>query len=125
MIKNIFKSPGYDDINTSYERIVNNNYDYDYKKEHLKVKIYNLDTLDTLMDKATKNKNIMELWIARDGDGQLCLFDDEPVLRGNDNIDYLYFESKDLMKGYIKLPRDYFPDLTFDKSPRKIELKIL
>ena len=114
----------YADIKTAYERIVNDNYDYDHKKENLKVKC-NLDTLDMIIDKATKNKNIMELWIARDGDGSLCLFDDEPVLRGNDRIDYLYFESKDLMKGYIKLPRDYFPDLTFEKSPRKIELKIL
>ncbi len=47
MIKSIFKSPGYADINASYERIVNNNYDYDYNKEHLKVKVYSLDTLDT------------------------------------------------------------------------------
>jgi hypothetical protein len=67
----------------------------------------------------------MKLWIARDGDGQLCLYDDEPVLRGNDNTDYLYFESKDLMKGYIKLPRDYFPDLTVETSPQQVEIKLI
>lgn len=67
----------------------------------------------------------MKFWIARDGDGNLCLFDDEPVLRGNDNIDYLYFDSLDSTKGYIKLPRDYFPDLTFDNSPQQVEIKLI
>lgn len=67
----------------------------------------------------------MELWIARDGDGSLYLFDDEPVLRGNDNTDYLYFESKDLMKVFIKLPRDYFPEVTFENSPQQVEIKLI
>lgn len=50
MIKGIFNSPGYVDINASYERIVNNNHDYDYNKESLKVKVYGLDTLDILQN---------------------------------------------------------------------------
>lgn len=67
----------------------------------------------------------MKLWIARDGDGQLALFEKEPVLNGCDEIDYLYFESKNLMDGYIKLPRDYFPEVIFENSPREVELKLI
>ena len=67
----------------------------------------------------------MKLWIARDGDGQLYLFENKPVLNGCDAVDYLYFTSKNVMEGYIKLPRDYFPEVTFENSPREVELKLI
>lgn len=54
MFKNKLKLSGYDDINTSYEHIVNNNYDYNYEKEHLKVKVSNLNILDKIIEQEKK-----------------------------------------------------------------------
>ena len=56
MIKSLFRNKGYNDLSTSYEHIVNNNYDYNYEREHFKVKVSNLDMLDKFIEQE-KNKN--------------------------------------------------------------------
>ena len=54
MIKSLFRNKGYNDLSTSYEHIVNNNYDYNYEREHLKVKVYNLNMLDKIIEQDKK-----------------------------------------------------------------------
>lgn len=56
MIKGLFRNKGYDDISTSYEHIVNNNYGYNYEKEHFKVKVSNLDMLDKIIEQEKKHE---------------------------------------------------------------------
>lgn len=56
MIKSLFRNKGYNDLSTSYEHIVNNNYDYNYEREHFKVKVSNLDMLDKIIELKVLNK---------------------------------------------------------------------
>ena len=58
----------------------------------------------------------MKLWVARDKDG-LTLFEDKPDYHNLTNI----FRGK----VYAYLPEDSFPEVTFEKSPMEIELKLL
>ena len=57
----------------------------------------------------------MELWIARDKDGTLLLFFDEPILNG------LSWVSLDCHP----INGSLFPEVTFDNSPQKVELKLI
>ena len=75
---------------------------------------------------ANDNKSmIVNMWIARDGNGKLYLYENQPVLRGSDTTDWLYFESKDIMEGYVELPIYMFPEITFENSPQKIKLELV
>ena len=60
----------------------------------------------------------MELWIARDKNGMLTLFDGEPFLKGK------HFACNDLTSAII-LEVDMFPEVTFENSPQKVELKLI
>ena len=61
----------------------------------------------------------MKLWIARDECGFIGLYSTEPSL---------YIASNSIgeyVGNYIApLPASYFPELTFENSPREIELKL-
>ena len=60
----------------------------------------------------------MRLWIARDKDGLLYLYDHTPEKRGE------YFQT---YAGYEDMPLDerMFPEVTFENSPQEVELKLV
>ena len=65
----------------------------------------------------------MELWIARDPDGRLCLFSTKPIYRRAIHG----WESASSGEEYgtcLKIDRKSFPEITFENSPQEVEIKI-
>ena len=62
----------------------------------------------------------MELWIARDKDGTLSLTDEKPILSVS-RTNWLTSGNS----SYIELSKDMFPEVTFENSPQRVELKLL
>ena len=60
----------------------------------------------------------MNLYIARDKDGSLFLYSDEPYL----NNDTFWVSGSN---GTIRLRNDSFPKITFENSPQEVELKLI
>lgn len=60
----------------------------------------------------------MELWIARDIDGELKLYDRQPITMNGWFSPIRGFES-------LKLSEELFPEVTFENSPQKVELKLI
>lgn len=60
----------------------------------------------------------MELWIARDKDGELFLYEDKPYLHNN-----IFYSSS--CNGSIRLKRNLFPEVTFESGPKQVELKLI
>lgn len=60
----------------------------------------------------------MKLWIARDENGCLYLYNNQPKLENS------YFFPQ---RGYdsFLLDSELFPDVTFENSPQKVELKLV
>ena len=58
----------------------------------------------------------MELWIARDKSGFLNLYDKKPTFDGEYWVSNSSWSSIDL---------EYFPEVTFENSPQKVELKLI
>ena len=58
------------------------------------------------------------MWIARDKDGGLFLYDTLPIERED------YFECR---RGYdcYHLDSKLFPEVTFEESPQKVELRLV
>ena len=61
----------------------------------------------------------MKIWIARDKDGMLYLYEDEPKLAYSNAH---YFDSAN---GCYDLPISLFPEVTFENSPQEVELKLV
>ena len=59
----------------------------------------------------------MKLWIARDKDGMLCVFESKPYLNKSKNWDYDY--------NYLVIDESQFPEVTFENSPQEVELKLV
>lgn len=67
----------------------------------------------------------MELYVARDKDGALFLYLNEPVR----DVVYYVFQGT-LANGYhgadwVELPKDKFPSVTWENSPVKVTLNLL
>ncbi len=60
----------------------------------------------------------MKLWIARDMDGLLYLYDNIPDKRSKFFLSYLGYNE-------IRLDDRMFPEVTFENSPQEIELKLV
>ena len=58
----------------------------------------------------------MELWIARDKNGALALYTEEPTLCYNKQYEGTYDSQM------IDLDENLFPEVTFENSPQEIEL---
>jgi hypothetical protein len=56
-----------------------------------------------------------KFWVARDRNGQLCLYEDEPE-RSNDKGVFCSFF-------FYYIPSHIFPDLTWEDEPIKVELR--
>lgn len=61
-----------------------------------------------------------KVWIARDKDGELYLYNNKPVL-GYAGISY-YSQYKRDMLTYMKIDRDSHSEITFENSPQQIEI---
>lgn len=60
-----------------------------------------------------------KLWIARDKNGELYLYNDEPFL-GNSGT--LYFPSSGNITDYMEIDKNSHPEITFENSPQQIEI---
>ena len=58
----------------------------------------------------------MKLWIARDCDGTLCIYQSKPFLDP-----YNDWDSDD---DYLLIDEERFPEVTFENSPQEVELKL-
>ena len=66
----------------------------------------------------------MKLWIARDKSKSLWLYYDKPVLLPIDNSQYSPFlGDKDIL--VCELEDTLFPEVTFENSPREVELNLI
>ena len=61
----------------------------------------------------------MKLWIARDRDNTLSLFISKPINYANT----YWMPREDIDCGnYINLPESEFPEITFDNSPKEVNV---
>ena len=61
----------------------------------------------------------MKLWIARDRDNSLALFKTRPI----NHADLCWIPREDVDCGnYINLPESEFSEITFENSPKEIEI---
>ena len=58
------------------------------------------------------------MWVARDEDGILCLYESKPYLDMDNEWD-----SDD--NDYLVIDESQFPEVTFDNSPQEVELKLV
>ena len=63
----------------------------------------------------------MQYWIARDKDGNLFLYENQPQIPYEEAT---YFNTENFEKCF-ELPSDAFPELTFENSPKRIKLSLL
>ena len=63
----------------------------------------------------------MKIWIARDKDGTLCIFREKPTL----DVRYWFDHSLGNNGCIAELLKTDFPEVTFENSPREVELKLL
>lgn len=63
----------------------------------------------------------MELWIARDRDGELCLYEGgKPERRNNWFVPNPYGESDSW-----NISQKFLPELTWENSPKKVRIELL
>ena len=68
----------------------------------------------------------MKLWIARDKNGELCLYRNKPELvkiEENTNDEFWQDSSNDGY--YCYLDNSEFSEITFENSPQEVELKLV
>ena len=61
----------------------------------------------------------MKLWIARDSDDTLWCYDKKPFISG---LSFACEEGSELM---FQIASKLFPEITFENSPREVELKLV
>lgn len=60
----------------------------------------------------------MELWLARDADGALFLYDTKPIKSRGRFTGELFNHS-------YRIATSEFPEVTYENSPQKVELKLI
>ena len=63
----------------------------------------------------------MKLWIARDKDGELCLYKTKPWKRVNTIYNNDEFDCDD---DFMEIDSNLFPEVTFENSPQRVELEL-
>ena len=61
----------------------------------------------------------MEMWIARDKDGELYLFMSKPYRNKTT------FFSENTYADFCKLPEGSYPEVTWKNSPKRVEVKLV
>lgn len=64
----------------------------------------------------------MELWVARDKDGELCLYYGKEPERNGDSF---WYGNVPFPEDYIKLNSDLFPQVTWENSPKKVRIELI
>lgn len=69
----------------------------------------------------------MKLWIARDGNGELWLFDKPTVLKDKnvENTKSSWFDLSEYGMFNYRMDDEWFPEVTFENSPKEVELKLV
>lgn len=68
----------------------------------------------------------MKLWIARDKDGELCLYRNKPELvKIEENTNEEFWQDSSNDGYYCYLDSSEFPEVTFENSPQEVELKLV
>lgn len=65
----------------------------------------------------------MKLWIARDEDGDLFLYNQKPSILKNGVDPWDCFQAPN--KEFLAIPNELFPEVTFENSPQEIEIKLV
>lgn len=60
----------------------------------------------------------MKLWIARNTDNTLLLFQSKPIL---ENLNW----DETLNEDYMFIPEYLYPEVTFENSPQEVEIKLV
>ena len=60
-----------------------------------------------------------KLWIARDKNGELCLYSDKPHRR----LDWGIWQVVLLCDIFSNIPNNIFPDITWEEEPIEVELR--
>lgn len=63
----------------------------------------------------------MKLWIARDRDGSLWVYESKPILDSKKEY-FIIIEENFGNSLSTTLPEKWFPEITFENSPRQVEL---
>ncbi len=61
----------------------------------------------------------MKLWIARNDDNTLVIFQSKPILNNNHGWDEI------LNEDYMFIPEYLYPEVTFENSPQQVELNLI
>ena len=61
----------------------------------------------------------MKLWVARNKDNTVVLFQSKPILNNNQEWNEI------LNEDFMFIPEYLFPEVTFENSPQEVELKIV
>lgn len=61
----------------------------------------------------------MRLWVARNKDNTVVLFQSKPILNNNQEWDEI------LNEDFMLIPEYLFPEVTFENSPQEVELKLV
>ena len=68
----------------------------------------------------------MKLWIARDKNGELCLYRNKPELvKIEENTNDEFWQDSSTDGYYCYLDNNEFPEVTFGNSPQEIGLKLV
>lgn len=80
--------------------------------------LYSKADLDFLTEKETA---VLEVFVARDEDGFISLYQNKPT---RDEYDCRKFWHDDNSESHIELPTDSFPSVTWQSEPKKVKIKI-
>lgn len=67
----------------------------------------------------------MELWIARDEIGLIAIYKREPYKKYDTLMRKEYWCIASSCGDYMCLPDESFPEVTFENSPKKVEIKLV
>lgn len=67
----------------------------------------------------------MKLWIARDEDGDLNLFDVKPQKFKPDHYSMVWTVHAGGYINQMNLDKSLFPSVTFETSPQQVEIKLI
>lgn len=62
----------------------------------------------------------MEIWIARDKNGLICLFNTKPIRHDDE-----FYANENLTASCFALDFDAFPEVTWENSPKRVEVKLV
>jgi hypothetical protein len=66
----------------------------------------------------------MKFWIARDKDGDLCLYREKPsLLYDSEQFDFINKNGENILVGILQ--KSDFTEITFENSPQEVEIRLV